>query len=604
MAPLSSSDAVAEGIFPQLDAFDSLRDESRSEAPTLKSLITFEGSEVRLRGVGLPHVLRRGCATFDNARDSQKVRKRAVECQDLTAFISHNWSVNRWLKCFALFFHFNFDIAAIVSLLWMVGVAAATALELFPAFYDGVVPWPIGVVGQATFVPVFMLVLVFCQDVGELLGFRGRHRIFVDKLCIDQSSEELKKQSIRKLGAYISHSQTMVVLFSEIYLKKLWTTYEVAAFATVSSLDRMKILPLGKSLACMAVIFNSWPVLGARAFIMYMGIELKWARFIGYFVTAWTYLFVSRFWAKRSAALRKQVESFDIHNCMCAEESDRPLVYGNIAALLKGIGKVPQHAHQEEALQTFQKMVRDTLPGIFMPQHFKLNYLWKHYMAIGFVHGFETFVDSFSGVHLGDVSFLYFLAVSVEHIIRFAGAIPYCASSTSLVCCLDELWVYIVDRVDERPHLLTLGAVQLALLPLEWRIMLHFSGEWSLWSQKASSSHIESPNPMAPADWISLSELTPKASRQSDQGSLRVSDTSSPCACGKASTTSSVGEARSQDRQVDEWTVCKSKGDNEDEDEDGDSKSWQVRVPDEPSFVEDDGGGESTDSENASIVSF
>merc|ERR1719353_1430690 len=66
-----------------------------------------------------------------------------------------------------------------------------------------------------------------------LTGWRGPS-VFLDKTCIHQTDTDLQAAGIRKLGAFLRKSRTMVVLYGEEYLQKLWTVYEIASFLTLS----------------------------------------------------------------------------------------------------------------------------------------------------------------------------------------------------------------------------------------------------------------------------------------------------------------------------------------------------------------------------------
>ena len=52
----------------------------------------------------------------------------------------------------------------------------------------------------------------------------------MDKLCIDQDDKERKEAGIRNLGAFLSHTSTLVVLWSSQYLERLWCVFELATW--------------------------------------------------------------------------------------------------------------------------------------------------------------------------------------------------------------------------------------------------------------------------------------------------------------------------------------------------------------------------------------
>ena len=52
------------------------------------------------------------------------------------------------------------------------------------------------------------------HEVLRFLGLPG-YRTFLDKVCVDQSDEDRKREGIQGITAFLYHSEALVVLYSE-----------------------------------------------------------------------------------------------------------------------------------------------------------------------------------------------------------------------------------------------------------------------------------------------------------------------------------------------------------------------------------------------------
>jgi len=73
-----------------------------------------------------------------------------------------------------------------------------------------------------------------------LLSWKPQRHVFLDKICISQSDPELKKAGINSLGAFLKHSESMLILWDPTYISRLWTTFELAAFTYLQKIDPKK----------------------------------------------------------------------------------------------------------------------------------------------------------------------------------------------------------------------------------------------------------------------------------------------------------------------------------------------------------------------------
>ena len=150
------------------------------------------GVQDALRGVRLDRVLRGRARLLQNAQGSDATFLLSEPVDHLDAFVSHNWCVSRVKKWIALCFHYNMSLALCASLL--VGVPCA-GLPL------------VGNVAVLVHLPLsavcgmlaFFAFLFFGHD---LLPFHASRlpTVFLDKVCIHQTDEKLKRDGIGKLG--------------------------------------------------------------------------------------------------------------------------------------------------------------------------------------------------------------------------------------------------------------------------------------------------------------------------------------------------------------------------------------------------------------------
>ena len=321
-----------------------------------------------LRGVPANLVLLRCAKIFNGAAGSEATFLLSRPTDHLGAFISHNWSVGRSRKWLALSLEYNFRSALVCGTLTAALLCVVSSLGWLPlSAADGAY----GTQHQGIYCTVcgacvFNVVLLLGSDV--VPGYLMRHHeVFLDKVCIHQVDKKLQRQGIESLGGFLFHSWSMVVLYTPVYTTKVWTVYEMACFLCAHPGGRLVWLPVDVA-----------PVVVVVSFLGLLKKVVEW----------WMYLESTR---ERLAAsdwllnvtniliavcathllhklTRDQVQSeadlrvFSIRNAICAVESDRAVVEGNVASLMRDLKLLPFDSSHEEALQVFDLMVQSTLP--------------------------------------------------------------------------------------------------------------------------------------------------------------------------------------------------------------------------------------------------
>jgi len=324
----------------------------------------------------------------------------------------------------ALYIHFNMTFAVVGSF------CICAAILCGVIYFEGPLPGHIfplgrghweGMICQLTFCPAFLFCLLVGGDFARFFPTKQKS-VFLDRLCIDQFNQELKQQAILRLGAFIRNSRTMIVLYTD-----------VAAFLTLHNIDHMKVLHLEKT----TLLFCNF--LAAYVIVLTIVLSLFVFKSIIAVVTPLYIQALAICWAYRKARKRKKItleklETFRLEECICSDEGDRPLVYTNIATLMRGIGKVDPKCSQDEALRTFEAMVRKSLPKFIGRQSFELQFGYNQYLLLGFFYGGPVCFDILSGIlHDGAEPTLFLIALLVQRNTEWLAFFPMCMMVMELV---------------------------------------------------------------------------------------------------------------------------------------------------------------------------
>ena len=85
------------------------------------------------------------------------------------------------------------------------------------------------------------------------------------------------------------------------------------------------------------------------------------------------------------------LQSFSIRSAVCAVESDRAVVEGNVVSLMHDLKLLPPDSTHEEALQVFDFMVQSTLPRAIRDSIGRGGFRYEWIMAVFCVSWFSAF---------------------------------------------------------------------------------------------------------------------------------------------------------------------------------------------------------------------
>ncbi|CAK0849871.1 unnamed protein product [Prorocentrum cordatum] len=362
--------------------------------PEMRSDITFSDPSL-LRGTRACDVLRRRGEVLHNSAGTERHYAMSRRVEAIDVFVSHNWCTPRAQKFRALSVFFSLD--AVVLLvgalsLSMASLQAAGVLPVLDMLGDDGQAYRSAEYGVVSGTLVLFLGLHLLQDIRALLPFGGA-TVFLDKTCIDQVDEDRKRHGIESLAAFVRHSRCMVVVYSDSYLHKLWTVYELACFLTLHKKDKLHVIPvilpsvLAMGVVTILVVCLCDMVVHiavVREALVGMGLENTacYLTFAVAFPFAVAFCIAWRNWLRVKARIEKQSENFSIHQAECFNEADRPLVKRSIARFMKVISAIAKDATDEAALDAFDKKVRTEMPKALAQSVGKAGVRYKHVVVI------------------------------------------------------------------------------------------------------------------------------------------------------------------------------------------------------------------------------
>ena len=173
-----------------------------------------------LRATSAYHALESRAAALRQKEGDFFAKSREVP--KIQQFWSHSWHSTAWAKCLTLLV-LNNGLAAICA----GNVCALLGIVLF---HFHVLPgfdrhWE----GQGNS-SVWSSVLGAAGTMLTLACWRSGKEVFLDRICISKTREDLKAEAICSLGGILDKSESMLVLWNASFAERLWCMFEIAAF--------------------------------------------------------------------------------------------------------------------------------------------------------------------------------------------------------------------------------------------------------------------------------------------------------------------------------------------------------------------------------------
>lgn len=321
-----------------------------------------------LRGVRIDKALM-GCGAtwssnaFPSPADAAYAFDMSTPVSQIDDFVTHDWQTSRWRKHLTFCTIHNARIASFYAAL-VVALPAITGIPAIPLLGDCPTPYQIGdQTIEARNTPflfaglaVFWFLFFFWQSVqGVLLPSQVRH-IFVDKFCIHQTDNFLKKRGILSLAGFMKHSNRLVILWSTKYFSRLWCAYEVASWLHLGrDFEQVLFVPVDVGIFFSVVSFaftGAFVMVKVLCIIVGGDIPTAFAMVRRIDIATFAVRFICMFWAvhrlrapaRALLQLPKQLEDFSVREaeCFCCSNGhlhpetgaklscDRKLVYSTL----------------------------------------------------------------------------------------------------------------------------------------------------------------------------------------------------------------------------------------------------------------------------------
>lgn len=393
----------------------------------LREMLTFDGCEELLRGTYLRSVMRGGGRIFNSSKGQASTYALSKPVLRIQAFLSHNWAVGRWTKLWCLAYHFNARLAVVGACLVLFLCSLTGYFDVLPTYYWA--GYHRGYLGRVLTIPVVLIMAVFGRDLLLCFPcFRGPI-VFLDKVCVHQTDMVLQQRAIIKLGAFLHVSDTMVVCYTDLYLTKLWTVYELASYLSLWHVSRLKVIhgavPIGFFIIAVTSYVIDLAALGAAV----MGAST----FLAACIEGPTLFLLAILFRKvqRSHLLMEELlAKFSVHNCTCFVEEDKAVVFNNIIEMMQPGGA---RLTDDEALTRFEQMVRQVLPKAMATSFGSRGVHRRSFVWLSFIRYWPRVCDGLATIAHG-TSWRHFFIAFVLYYVCFCAIVLPLASAVTQHC--------------------------------------------------------------------------------------------------------------------------------------------------------------------------
>jgi len=125
----------------------------------------------------------------------------------------------------------------------------------------------------------------------------------------------------------------MLALYSDLYLIRLWTVYELAFFLSRHEISRMTVVPVHH--AVYVIMFFILVTMSNTLEVLLEHLDNKKVTVLVVEVNmSFIASLIARQWHRERAAIDVRLSNFRVQDCSCSCESDRTTGYSNIAKLM------------------------------------------------------------------------------------------------------------------------------------------------------------------------------------------------------------------------------------------------------------------------------
>mmetsp|Transcript_5979 Transcript_5979/g.17876 ORF Transcript_5979/g.17876 Transcript_5979/m.17876 type:complete len:513 (-) Transcript_5979:388-1926(-) len=289
-----------------------------------------------LKAVSASALLQDCGALLGDSRGSAVTNSLAVVVPRIDVFVSHSWAASRAQKFLALAIYFNRPRLARVSLAAFALCFAAEAASLpqqLPSLFPDLVftstaDDPVRM--HLLFTHLFLLL-----PLALLLGRPPPQRCFLDKCSVDQVDVHAKQEGIRNIGAFLGHSDRLLVCWDETYLSRLWCSFELATFLRLKQEGGIDFVSLPHATYLFSSVLANVAVVYGLALTRTQPVQERLGALLGLTPSAAALLVLfllqlpqallclacSAWAARRRLLLHRQIESFSLQSRECFDEA-------------------------------------------------------------------------------------------------------------------------------------------------------------------------------------------------------------------------------------------------------------------------------------------
>lgn len=264
------------------------------------------------------------------AEEEYDVSEPLTKCLD--DFISHDWETSRWPKFLSLLIVYNSADAAIASMSIVISLSFFVGRHI-PSWwvFSRVQQWDIAGVHYVTTedgvfyvlgILLFIITLLFSQQIRHFLCFWNPRFAFVDKLCINQADDILKAEGIASLAGFLKQTDRLVVLWTPRYFTRLWCAYEMATWLRLGNSfeTTVKFMPVSWGWGLLGWTVGLMSFWGLYSWLIDLRIE--WldrltAVFLSALLTSLVMIHYVRYHTRILLQLPRQLSKFSVRTSEC-----------------------------------------------------------------------------------------------------------------------------------------------------------------------------------------------------------------------------------------------------------------------------------------------
>ncbi|CAK9038855.1 Uncharacterized protein SCF082_LOCUS22799 [Durusdinium trenchii] len=255
------------------------------------------------------------------AKRGRNFYQLSFEVKHVEDFVSHSWQTSPWKKVLLLLVIQNGRAAGLV------GTVAALLMAILWHFHS-LPAWTFTRWSHTGMPFSFWSSSVgFLTALVTLFSWRKQSSVFVDRVCVNQFDPQMKVEGIISLGAILKSSSSMLVIWDESYVERLWCLFELAAFLKAheeeagrserNGRSALRVKPLSLGWICV-ITSCALSVLSFHILVTPTDDSLmEWVIRLSCLTMLYTFIAVSRAHFRAMESAQQQLQCFRLEDATC-----------------------------------------------------------------------------------------------------------------------------------------------------------------------------------------------------------------------------------------------------------------------------------------------